>query len=433
MVRSLAAALAAALLAGACAAEAPKPAPRLRVADIFLKPDTELIAGRVPPRATLDVVLRESRLREDLVPKVVELATTVFDPRRLRADNPFKLERTLDGLLRTFELEIDTDSFLRIVGLSDERPTALRAEVVPYKKERVIATTSGLIDREASSLFAAMEVAGEGPQLSIELADVFGGEIDFNSELQPGDTFRLVYEKVFREGQFSGYGGVLAAEFVNEGRSFKALRYAVPGGKPAYYDEQGRSLKRFFLKSPLKFEASVSSRFTNARRHPVLRIVRPHFGVDYRAPLGSSVVAVANGTVTSAGWSGGAGRLVQLRHAGGWETLYMHLSSIAVRRGQHVSQGQLIGRVGTSGLSTGPHLDYRVRQRGRYLNPLSVHRSLPPGEPIPAAHLAAFREEFARSWGLLAASAASPAGAPAGAPAAQAVPGADPPLPNNVR
>lgn len=425
----MAAALLAALIAGACAAEAPTPAPRLRVADIFLEPDTQLIAGRVPARATLDAVLRESRVREDLVPKVVELATTVFDPRRLRADNPFKIERTLDGLLRSLELEIDTDSFLRVVGLSDERPTELRVEVVPYRKERVIATTSGVIDRSASSLFAAMEVAGEGPGLSIELADVFGGEIDFNSELQPGDTFRLTYEKVFREGQFSGYGGVLAAEFVNEGRAFKALRYTVPGGKPAYYDEQGRSLKRFFLKSPLKFEASVSSRFTHARRHPILRIVRPHLGVDYRAPIGSSVVAVANGTVTSAGWSGGAGRLVRLRHAGGWETLYMHLSSVAVRQGQHVSQGQLIGRVGSSGLSTGPHLDYRVRQNGRYLNPLSVHRSLPPGEPIPGMHLAAFREEFARTWGVL--SAGATPSSPAIEAAASPAPGA--PLPNNVR
>ena len=424
------AALLAALLAGACAAEAPTPAPLPRAADVILEPDTELIAGRVPQRATLDTVLRESRLRDDLVPAVVDLAATVFDLRRLRADNPFKLERTLDGLLRSFEYEIDTDSFLRIVGLNDERPTELSVQVVPYKKERVVTTTSGLIDRNATSLFAAMDVAGEGPQLSIELADVFGGEIDFNSELQPGDTFRLAFEKVYREGQFSGYGGVLAAEFVNEGHAFKALRYAVPGGKPAYYDEQGRSLKRFFLKSPLKFEASVSSRFSLARRHPILRIVRPHFGVDYRAPAGSSVVAVANGTVVSAGWSGGAGRLVQLRHAGGWETLYMHLSSVAVRRGQHVSQGQLIGRVGSSGLSTGPHLDYRVRKGGRYLNPLAVHRSLPPGEPIPAVHLPAFREEYARAWATLLAATPAPAPAPG---VTGATPAPDAPLPNNVR
>ena len=429
MLRAVAAALLAAVLAGACAAQAPQPPRALRAADVLLTPDTELIAGRVPRNATLDAVLRDGRLRADLVPTVVDLATTMFDPRRLRADNPFRLERTLDGLLRSFELEIDADRFLRVVGLDDSRPTDLRAEVVPYKKERVIATASGLIDRDAPSLFAAMEVAGEGPQLSVELADVFSGEIDFNSELQPGDTFRLTFEKVFREGQFSEYGGVLAAEFVNEGRSFKALRYTVPGGKPGYYDEQGRSLKRFFLKSPLKFEASVSSRFSRARRHPVLRIVRPHLGVDYRAPMGASVVAVANGSVVSAGWNGGAGRMVRLRHAGGWETTYMHLSSIAVRRGQHVSQGQLIGRVGSSGLSTGPHLDYRVVQGGRYLNPLSVHRSLPPGEPIPPAHLGGFREEFARVWVLLPADGPRQGEVAAGGGAAKP----DAPLPNIVR
>ena len=146
----------------------------------------------------------------------------------------------------------------------------------------------------------------------------------------------------------------------------------------------------------------MSSRFSTRRLHPVLRIVRPHLGVDYRAPSGSSVVAVANGTVVSAGWSGQSGRMVHLRHASGYETFYMHLSSIAVARGQHVGQGQLIGRVGTSGLSTGPHLDYRVRKSGGFVNPLAVHRSLPPGDPIPAAHLAQFQAERDRALATLA-------------------------------
>jgi murein DD-endopeptidase MepM/ murein hydrolase activator NlpD len=195
---------------------------------------------------------------------------------------------------------------------------------------------------------------------------------------------------------------VLAAEFSNEGRVLKAVRFTVPGGRPAYYDVQGRSLRRFFLKSPLKFGGSVSSSFSKARVHPVLRILRPHLGIDYRAASGSPVVAVANGVVVSAGWNGDAGRMVHLRHASGYETFYMHLSSIAVRTGQRVGQGDLIGRVGTSGLSTGPHLDYRVKRNGSYINPLQLHKTLPPGEPIPAAHAAAFAEERDRLLKLLA-------------------------------
>jgi murein DD-endopeptidase MepM/ murein hydrolase activator NlpD len=392
--------LAALLFGGACSSPVVE-APRVRLSDIFLEPDTELLTGRVPRNATLDGILRSSRLRDDIVPAVVELAGSVFDLRRLKADNPFKLERTLDGLLRTFEYEIDGDRFLRIIGASDRRPDGLTVELVPYRKERGLVSLSGSIDRDASSLFVAMERAGEGPDLSIELASIFGGEIDFNSDLQPGDSFRLTFEKVFREGRASGYGRIRAAEFNNDGRVLKAILYTLPDGKPAYYDEQGRSLRRFFLKSPLKFEASVSSRFSYARRHPVLRIVRPHLGVDYRAPAGSSVVAVANGTVLSAGWNAGAGRMIHLRHASGYETMYLHLSSVGVRRGQHVSQGQLIGRVGSTGLSTGPHLDYRVKKDGRFLNPLQVHRSLPPGEPIPAALLADFRDKASQAWATL--------------------------------
>ncbi|HEY3383724.1 MAG TPA: M23 family metallopeptidase [Vicinamibacterales bacterium] len=367
--------------------------PRSGRPDIFLVSDTETIEGRIPRAATLASLLHDVRLRDDLVQRMVALSNALFDPRRLKADNRYRLERTVDGLLRSFECQIDTDRFLRIVGQSDERPVELKAELVAYHKQRALVSLRGEINEFAPSLFAAMEEAGEGPDLSVELADIFGGEIDFNSELQPGDEFSLTFEKIYREGQFSGYGGILAAEFSNSGRVLRAVRYTLPGGKPGYYDADGRSLRRFFLKSPLKFAASVSSGFSRARQHPILRIVRPHFGVDYRAPAGAPVVAVANGTVVAAGWSGEAGRLIHLRHASGYETLYMHLASISagVRVGAHVSQGDVIGRVGMTGLATGPHLDYRVKKGGSYLNPLVVHRSLPPGEPIPPALLAQFR------------------------------------------
>lgn len=164
-------------------------------------------------------------------------------------------------------------------------------------------------------------------------------------------------------------------------------------GKAAFYDDAGRSLKRFFLRSPLRFEPRITSGFSRRRLHPVFRTYRAHLGIDYGAPTGAPVVAVSSGTVVSAGWSGGGGNMVRLRHAGGYESYYLHLSSFAkgVRAGVHVDQGQLIGRVGATGTATGPHLDYRLRKNGAFVNPLVEHRKLPPGEPIAAAQLLDFR------------------------------------------
>jgi murein DD-endopeptidase MepM/ murein hydrolase activator NlpD len=323
----------------------------------------------------------------------------------------------MDGSLRRFEYDVDEDSLLQVLGTRDSG--GLAATLVPFRKERALVSVRGDINQSASSLFAAMEVAGERPDLTLDLADIFGGEIDFNTDLQPGDRFGLAFEKVYREGQFSGYGPVLVAEFENDGRRLRAIRFTVPGGKPGYYDEQGRSLRRFFLASPLKFILAprVSSRFSKARFHPVLKIYRPHLGVDYSAPMGSPVVAVSAGTVVSAGWNGQGGRTIHLRHASGYETLYMHLSSISVRAGQHVGQGDTIGRVGSTGLSTGPHLDYRVRKDGRAMNPMNLLRSMPPGEPIPAAFLAQFQTERDQALSRLVMAAPEVPGAVGPAPA----------------
>jgi murein DD-endopeptidase MepM/ murein hydrolase activator NlpD len=398
--------------AGCRPAEPADDRPLRRGSDVELKPDTLAVSGLVPRNATLATLLRDQQMRQDVVERVLAVTREVFDPRRLKADHPFHLVRTLDGFLRRFEYEIDNDQFLQVVGTPDAAD--LSATLVPYRKERALVSLRGEITRSAPSLFAAMETAGERPDLTLELADIFGGEIDFNTDLQPGDAFGLAFEKVYREGRFSGYGPVIAAEFDNDGRRFRAIRFAAPGGKPGYYDEQGRSLRRFFLASPLKFILAphVNSRFTTARFHPILKIYRPHLGVDYSAPMGAPVVAVAAGMVVSAGWNGEGGRTVHLRHASGYETLYMHLSSIAVRAGQHVAQGDAIGRVGSTGMSTGPHLDYRVRKDGRAMNPLNLLRSMPPGEPIPAAFMAHFQAERDRALSRLVQAGVSPGTSP---------------------
>jgi murein DD-endopeptidase MepM/ murein hydrolase activator NlpD len=233
-------------------------------------------------------------------------------------------------------------------------------------------------------------------QLAIALADIFSGQLDFNTDLQPGDSFELLVEKSTRDGQFAGYGHIVGARFSNEGTVHQAFRWTNPDTRKAgYYDENGRSLKRFFLRSPLRFEPRVTSGFSQRRFHPVHRTYRAHLGVDYGAPHGSQVVAVSSGTVVSAGWAGGGGNQVRIRHAGGYESYYLHLSAFGkgIRAGAHVDQGQVIGRVGSTGTATGPHLDYRLRKNGVFVNPLAEHRRLPPGDPIPALHLAAFGSE----------------------------------------
>lgn len=388
------------LLAASCAREATPPSGLQATADVVLRPETEEIAGHVARNATL-AGLMYAHLAPEHAESAVRLIAASFDPRKLRTDQPYRLTKTVAGALRDFTYEIDLDQYLRVAPASYEAPAELRAEVLTYAREEATTSAAGAITSDTPSLFESMQTAGESDDLSIGLAAVFAGEIDFNSELRDGDHYRLAFRKITRETGTVSYGEVLAAEFFNDGRHIKAFRFVMPDGKAGYYDEQGRSLKRFFLKSPLKFEPRITSRFSYARRHPVLKITRAHPAVDYAAPVGSSVVAVSSGTVTRAGWAGQAGRLVAIRHSSGYESMYLHLSSIAVRVGQRVNQGDLIGRSGQSGLVSGPHLDYRLKKNGVYVNPVTEHRRMPPGEPIPAALMAAFQLERDKLAALL--------------------------------
>ena len=366
--------------------------------DIMLALETHVVSARVRAGATLATLLRGQDVAAADAAAIVAQAASVFDLRKVRANQAYRLETTPGGTVRGFEYQIDGDRFLRVGRAPD---TSLVARVLPIPKTRSLETVTGQIDREHSSLVAALDAAGETIDLTLALADIFGGDIDFATEVQPGDHFELTVEKQFRDDhQFAGYGPIVAAEFTNAGRRVRAVRFTPEGGAAGYYDERGRSMKRFFLASPLKFQPVVTSGFSQARMHPVLREVRAHLGVDYRAPAGAPVVAVADGVVVSAAMSGGAGRLVHLRHANGFETEYLHLSSIAVRAGARVRQGELIGRVGSSGLATGPHLDYRLKKNGAFINPITAHRAMPPADPIPAAQMIAF--EVVRDRGIAA-------------------------------
>ena len=365
--------------------------------DVVLPLDTATVEGRVPPAATLETLLRDNEVDPLVVTPLTAAVRAVFDPRHLKADRSFSLTRGLDGLLREFRLQIDNSKFLRVVfrdRAADGQPQ-FDASLVPYPREVSIDAVSAEITREHPSLIAAFDAEGENVRLPLALADIFSGEIDFNSELQGGDAASVLFERIRRDGEPAGYGDVQAAVLEHDGRRLVGIRFPGADGRPGWYDEQGHSLKRQFLKSPLPMiDPRVTSGFSRQRLHPIYGDVRAHLGVDYAAGIGTPIVAVSDGVVESAGWSGDSGRLVVLRHASGYETLYLHLSSFAlgIRPGVHVKQGDLLGRVGMSGAATGPHLDFRIRQNGAYINPLTARSKMPPGEPIAPDQLAAFRD-----------------------------------------
>jgi murein DD-endopeptidase MepM/ murein hydrolase activator NlpD len=257
-----------------------------------------------------------------------------------------------------------------------------------------LAAVSAAISADHASLIEAFDASGENIQLALRLAEVFGGEVDFNSDLRPGDAVQVLFDRVTRDGEFVGYGDIRAAVLTVGRRRLTAVRFPAPDGTAPFYSDQGRSLRRHFLKSPLPlFSPRVTSGFSSNRFHPLHGTSRPHLGVDYGAPFGTPVNAVAAGVVEAAEWSGEAGRMVRIRHTGGYETAYLHLSSFApgIRPGVRVEQGALIGRVGQSGTATGPHLDYRIIRNGIYVNPLRELSRMPLGEPIAPDRLEDFQ------------------------------------------
>jgi murein DD-endopeptidase MepM/ murein hydrolase activator NlpD len=322
--------------------------------------------------------------------RLVQTARPVYDLARISAGRPFGITLGADGLLTAFTYGIDEVRTLRVVRHGED----LEADLVTRSYETRTAVVVGRIE---SSLFEAIEKTGEGDQLAVDLADIYAWDVDFNTEIQPGDSFRVVFEKQLLEGAFVRNGRILAAELKRGDRVLQAFRHEGAGGA-GYYDAEGRPMRRAFLRSPLRF-TRISSRFSLSRLHPILNVFRPHLGVDYAAPTGTPVSATGDGVVTAAGWDGGFGRSVRIRHANGYETLYGHLSRIDVHRGQRVSQGARIGAVGQSGLATGPHLDYRMCRDGRFVDPLRLKSA--PAEPVPAAERTAFDDTVRRSLALL--------------------------------
>lgn len=251
-------------------------------------------------------------------------------------------------------------------------------------------TVSATIDR---SLYEAVLEQGEGPGLVSQLTDVFQWDIDF-FELQKGDSFSLVVSKQYSGSDLVGYGPIRAARFTHRGATYEAFRNESPDGHGGYYAAAGNPLRKQFLKAPLKF-TRVTSGFTKRRFHPVLKYFRPHYGIDYGAPIGTPVMTTADGVVVEARYKPGEGNFIRVRHSSRYDTCYLHLSRFAkgLKRGTKVTQGEVIGYVGMTGLATGPHLDYRVSENGTWLNPLQL-KSITP-DPLRGPSLTQFRANVA--------------------------------------
>jgi murein DD-endopeptidase MepM/ murein hydrolase activator NlpD len=294
---------------------------------------------------------------------------------------------------------------LEITWTLDGRPLSVRYEPSPWLGYAAVTTDGGWEVRRAEtrpdvrveavygevqrSLFEAVERAGGSAQLTIDLAAIFESDFDFTADTRAGDRFRLLVEKRYAGDTFVDYGRVLVAQYISEDRTLTGIGFEPATGRYGFYDPSGRSLRKSFLKSPLEF-TRITSGFTYARPHPILGGVRPHLAIDYGAPMGTPVRAVADGRVGAAGWAGGNGISVTLHHRSGYLTQYNHLSKLAsgIRPGRRVTQRQIIGYVGMTGLATGPHLDYRVAKNGTFVNPLG--EKFIPGDPVAAAEREAF-------------------------------------------
>ncbi len=352
--------------------------------------------GKVGKNDTLGRLLKKSGLAAAEADEVIRSLSGVLDFKTIRAGQPFRIERGPDGRVRSFELTLSKVSKVR----ADRAPTGELVGKADNSQTRVESkTVGGTIE---SSLYAALKASGETAALVDFFVDVFAYDLDFYNDTHAGDTFRVVVEKEFHEnGELLRYKRILAAEYHGKAGTFRTFYFAPTNGEPGYFDQGGQSSEKTLLKTPLKFQR-VSSGFDRRRMHPVLHTTRAHLGIDYAAPTGTPVWAAASGTITQRAMSGGAGNVVTIRHDGGIDTVYMHLSKFAdVKVGQKVAAKTVIGYVGTTGLSTGPHLHFGVKQNGSYIDPskLTPVRS----KAVAAKDRDAFQTEVARLEALLAA------------------------------
>ena len=334
----------------------------------------------VRPGQTLDAIFREQGFSVALLHDILALNGDTKGLTRIRPGDVFDFRADDAGQLTHMRFELDESSYLLLRHADGD----LSAEKLPRDIVTEVAETEGVID---SSLFVAGKRAGLTDAMVMKLANIFVWDIDFVLDIRNGDRFMLVYEKLYRDGEFLREGEILAATFINQGDRFQALRFD-NGEVSGYFAPDGRNMKKAFLRAPLNF-SYISSNFNPRRVHPVLKRVRAHNGTDYYAPRGTPVYAAGDGTVIRSDYSAANGHHVFIKHAGGIETKYLHFTKRTVRKGQKVRQGETIGTVGSTGLATGPHLHYEFVVNGVHRDPRKV--PLPKVEPLQGETLLAFK------------------------------------------
>ncbi len=332
------------------------------------------IAGIVERNETLYSIFHKNDIDMRDLSKLQRSSRELFNLNRIRPGRSYILRISEDYRINELLYSIDDYSYLQIQ--QDNERTDAEIKTVEYEKR-----TGFITGRIEDNLLSAFNGNNEYIKVVYDLTDILAWDIDFNTDLRKGDTLKIAVEELWYGSILKGLGDIFAVEFVNDGNQINAYRFD-DGVTKGYYDGDGKSLRKSLLRVPLRFHY-ISSRYTKKRRHPILKIYRSHLGVDYVAPSGTPVSASGDGKVIFAGRKGRNGNLVIIKHSSGYRTYYGHLKRFArsVEKGKHVKQGEIIGYVGSTGLSTGPHLDYRIKYRDRFVNPLTV--SLPRSSSVP--------------------------------------------------
>jgi murein DD-endopeptidase MepM/ murein hydrolase activator NlpD len=339
--------------------------------------------GKVGRDQNLGQILNQYVLPEGALTQMLLYGTQSFDFRKIRHGNAYAafVSKNSDDSLRYLVYEHSPLEFVIFDFADSLRIRVCEREVLTRRQQ-----AHGDI---TTSLWDAITKDSVNPQVALRLSEIFAWTVDFFG-LQPGDHFKVVYDELYVDSVSVGIGRIHAASFFHAGKEIVAIPF-IQDSVEAYFDAEGNSLRRAFLKAPVRF-SRISSRFSGSRLHPILKIHRPHFGVDYAAPYGTPVYAIGDGRVLSVGYQGGAGRMVKIRHNSVYTSSYMHLSSFGkgIRGGQYVKQGDLIGYVGSSGLSSGPHLDFRVFRNGSPIDPLKMES--PPVDPVKPQNMMDFQQ-----------------------------------------
>jgi murein DD-endopeptidase MepM/ murein hydrolase activator NlpD len=365
-------------------------APPMRYSDLTPAPSTlpeHATMLTVEQNDTLETVLRAGGLDRRESNLLTRELSKSFDPRHLRPGTLLRFHYDTSAKVDSVEVKVTGWGELDALRNGDHFDVTTRHA----DQREIAATISAKID---TSLYDALRGVGESPQLVQQLVDVFQWDVDFFA-LQKGDSFSLVVRKKYSDGEPAGYSPILAARFTHEGTTYEAYRHDSADGQGGYYSTSGTPLHKQFLRAPLQF-TRITSKFSNRRFHPILHLFRPHHGVDYGAPVGTPVMTTADGVVAEAGYKHGEGNYIRIRHTARIETSYLHLSRFAknIHPGVRVTQGQVIGFVGMTGLATGPHLDYRVSDDGNWLDPLHL-KSMTP-DPLRGEALRQFRANVAQ-------------------------------------